>query len=303
MKKKGTKKGFTLIELSFAILFISTLLLTVTLIASEIISIYRKGYAIKTINSVGRDLIDDFSASFTGATSGKLVDLCNRYESEPSVYNVCKNDGGVKFIFQQFEEEIESKTDRLKERTYPYGGIICTGQYSYIYQTGFLLNSELYEPVGANKIDRIKVKYNDSESITDFRLLKFSDAGRSLCTENLNDYEFKNEQELYSEGGVSKNRLVITIPNTLSEDPVELLASSDTKLALFNVNIPLPAQTSSTGKALYSASFILATISGGVDIKTNNNYCTAPDYYSSDFSYCAINKFNFSIQANGGGKK
>ena len=51
MQKKGTKKGFTLIELSFAILFISVLLITLTLIASEIIAIYRKGYAIKTVNS------------------------------------------------------------------------------------------------------------------------------------------------------------------------------------------------------------------------------------------------------------
>ena len=57
MTKKGTKKGFTLIELSFAILFISMLLLTLTLIASEIIAIYRKGYAIKTINSVGPTLL------------------------------------------------------------------------------------------------------------------------------------------------------------------------------------------------------------------------------------------------------
>ena len=92
------------------------------------------------------------------------------------------------------------------------------------------------------------------------------------------------------------------MPDVLTEKPVELLAGSDTKLALFNVNVPLPAQTSSTGKALYSVSFILATISGGVDILTNGNYCTA-DMDSSDFSYCAINKFNFSIQANGGGKK
>ena len=54
---KGTRSGFTLIELSFAIAFISVLLITITLITREIVSIYRKGYAIKTVNQVGRDII------------------------------------------------------------------------------------------------------------------------------------------------------------------------------------------------------------------------------------------------------
>ena len=64
-RSSAKRKGFTLIELSFAIAFISVLLITVTLITNEIVSIYRKGYAIKAINQSGRDLIDDIQNSIT----------------------------------------------------------------------------------------------------------------------------------------------------------------------------------------------------------------------------------------------
>ncbi|MBQ3430102.1 hypothetical protein IJG21_01605 [Candidatus Saccharibacteria bacterium] len=312
MKKKGTKKGFTLIELSFAILFISTLLLTLTLIASEIISIYRKGYAIKTVNSVGRDLIDDFSASLSGINPGKLSSLCEGHYSDTSNdgYNNCMagTAPGMKFIYQQFTERIKVKTSSgsIETKDYPYGGIFCTGKYSYIYKTGFLKNTEYYNPDTSsgsyvnNIIFTYKASDGSAQEKTNFSLLKIDDPKRLLCSNNLSD-DYNTEQNIKS----GSNSQLIELPESeqLSEEPVELLSKSDTELALFNFYIAPPAQTSSTGKTLYSASFILATVSGGVDIMTNENYCTAPMTYGSDFSYCAINKFNFSIQANGGGKK
>jgi hypothetical protein len=51
----------------------------------------------------------------------------------------------------------------------------------------------------------------------------------------------------------------------------------------------------------YAGSFILGTTTGGPNIKSNNGNCAVPgDVVYSNFDYCAINKFSFAAQANGG---
>ena len=295
MKKKGTKKGFTLIELSFAILFISTLMVTLALITMEIISIYRKGYAIKTVNAVGRDLIDDFTASVSEAPSKSVSNFCKRFV-DATAKSACEDGNGMYSVRQQFVTPVQLKKSDGTFGTsyYPYGGLFCTGKYSYIYQTGFVKNPEIYE-ISDGEIQGIRFDYNDSTSTTDFTLLKISDPKRSLCANNINEDSYT----LRSNTTTDHRYRIIEMPDPIDE-PTELLSKSDNALAIFNFDVASPAETTSTGRSFYSASFILATISGGVDIKTNGNYCTAPIGFSADFSYCAINRFNFSIQANGG---
>ncbi|MBQ6605723.1 hypothetical protein IJH66_01930 [Candidatus Saccharibacteria bacterium] len=308
MQKKGTKKGFTLIELSFAILFISVLLITLTLIASEIIAIYRKGYAIKTVNSVGRDLMDDFSASVAESPPASLTGLCEGKNFNPTELEKCKNDSngsGQKFIFQQFyTDKIDIKATSGTDRV-PYGGVFCTGKYSYIWRTGFVMNPDYYTVDSDFKglsIKYISPSNSSGDSKNNFRLLKVEDTSRLVCSSIL---------ELSTEAGRSKYDLrtifnendgfeIDISSKTLASDPNEFLATSDNPIAVFSLNIAPPAQVSISKKMLYSASFILATVSGGVNIMTQSNYCTADYSDIVEASYCAINKFNFSMQANGG---
>ncbi len=292
MRKKTVKKGYTLIELSFAILFISVLLITLTLIASEIIAIYRKGYAIKTVNSVGRDLIDDFSAAVSQSPPSSMSGFCEAYTAEAK--NNCLDDLGQKFIFQQYKTTFKLR-DGVTTKEYPYGGVFCTGKYSYIWKTGFTMNSDYYTP---NNVDfaGLSLSYGDgtTTTVSDFRLLKFEDTSRLLCSATLSDSG-------YTYNFTEANGTTINYPGALRDEPLELLETSDSPVAFFSFNVFPPAQTTATKKLYYSSSFILATISGGVDIMTNGNYCTENDHYRLvESSYCAINKFNFSMQANGG---
>ena len=314
-QNKGTKKGFTLVELSFAVLFISVLLLTVTLIINEIVSIYRKGYTMKMVNSVGRDLIDDFSDALSQTSSGNFADYCKylyedyRDENNQSTnaYKNCTEESpsGMRTIFQQYYTDIDVVGSTAVDKQYPYGGIICTGSYSYIYQTGYVMNRDLYT-IPPKTASGISLSYTDSNGASqeahDYTLLKLSDPSRALCRGNLdNDYRLKEEYVTIGDRQYRK----ITMSETLGDpdEPIELLSNSDVRLALFGASVAPPAQTDTTNKMLYSMSFILATISGGADIKRSTGYCTEPDLTSIDFSYCAINKFNFTIQANGGGRK
>ena len=85
----------------------------------------------------------------------------------------------------------------------------------------------------------------------------------------------------------------------LSSQPSELLQDSDMSLALYDLVVSDSVLTKSSNHALYSASFILGTINGGINIMTESNFCQTPSNYSLNFSYCAVNKFNFAVRATG----
>ena len=86
----------------------------------------------------------------------------------------------------------------------------------------------------------------------------------------------------------------------LDAAPADLLADSDDSLAIYDLTIFRPVTHNLTFQSFYSGTFILATVPGGVDITGSGNYCKdAPDGLSTDFAYCAINKFNFAARARG----
>ena len=81
---------------------------------------------------------------------------------------------------------------------------------------------------------------------------------------------------------------------------VELLkdrAASD--LVLYDLYVARPALSSTRQNMFYAASFILGTTRGGINIKQGGNICKPPADDNSMLDYCAINKFNFAVQAGG----
>ncbi|MBQ1528595.1 hypothetical protein IIZ77_03040 [Candidatus Saccharibacteria bacterium] len=299
LRSKGTRAGFTLIELSFAIAFISVLLITITLITNEIVSIYRKGYSIKTVNQVGRDIIDDFQNSITQSPPASISSFCSR--AYTGVNSSCEADGGFYSVYQQYYAEIKFNIDNT-ERYIPTGGLFCSGKYTYIWNTGYLFNRDGSYNFGSTTPEslRIKLEYSVNGEDPDhakfasgnFRLLKIEDSSRSICAATLKD-RYPSSSEILT----VPNK--ITFTETLASAPEEMLKDTDAALALYDFVLFEPARVATTGRLLFSGSFILGTITGGVDIMTSSNYCKAPSNFSADFSYCAINKFNFSIQASG----
>ena len=272
----------------------------------------------KTVNSAGRDLIDDFKDSIAESPPAKLSSFCNYYTKAKDKCEAKGSSAGLEFVYQQFyTKDIRNNTvangTSDNANPLPYGGVFCTGKYSYIWRTGYTMNSEFYEKTNGSFTGltfAYKDKNNVDRSINNFRLLKIEDNSRKLCLANVKtdvDASGGNVYGTLDSDSANPNYLkvtqhggTITYPDKLSTDPVEFLSSSDSSLALFSLAIYPPAQTTTTGKTLYSSSFILATISGGVNIMTNSNFCSTLETSPSDFSYCAINKFNFSMQANGG---
>lgn len=306
LRSSAKRKGFTLIELSFAIAFISVLLITVTLITNEIVSIYRKGYAIKAINQSGRDLIDDIQNSITESPPASIVSFCERY-TDDTLKERCKNHNGLYSVYQQFYSDVKINGGTAKK--VPTGGIFCSGKYTYIWNSGYLFNNNFYafndSRVTPLTVDYTRADGSRASAPSGFRLIKVEDVSRLICMTTLQDASGSltypsTTTPLVAPGSNSEvNRRTITIPYPLADDPEEMLTTSDTSLALFDFVIFEPARVASSDRLLFSGSFILATVSGGVDIMSSSNYCQAPSTFSADFSYCAINKFNFTIQASG----
>ena len=272
MKKKclKTKKGFTLVELSLAVAFISLILLIMATLTISLIAIYRKGITINAVNSVGRSIIEDFQNSIAEADKSQSPEsICGRiYTNKTSNnYKDCvdadPNTGNARYlIYREFSDSSQK----------PLSGVFCTGSYSYVWNTPY-----------ASSYQKLKVNGSD-----DFRLLKMYDEDRRVCANIMTSgYHF----------------YMMTTPYiTTSSETTELISKSDTNLEIYHIYVAPLAANLETSNVFYSGSFILATKEGGVNINSAGDYCKPPGDTSGDenFNYCAINKFNFAVQGNGG---
>lgn len=300
---KKTKKGFTIIELALSSAFLGILLITVALLVMHIISIYQKGMTLKAVNTVGEDLVDNFTRSIAASSAVDLKSLCGGDSK-------CISDQGNKYLYQQNKIWVQIVGG---DKIYvPSNGAFCTGKYSYIWNTGYILDDdgETYIKVNTepgkpdskfNNSDRaVLIRGNDGDSKQNtwpekgsLRLARVEDANREVCRSGIKDDNDPNIT--YDNPG---RKYQVSNPDA---QVTELLEKSEDNLALYNLTIFPSAFHKNTHHAFYSGTFILATIRGGVNINIAGDFCTADKTVdlNTDFAYCAINKFNFATRATG----
>ncbi|MBQ6570745.1 prepilin-type N-terminal cleavage/methylation domain-containing protein [Candidatus Saccharibacteria bacterium] len=328
------KSAFTLVELTIAIAYMSILILSVALVISDTIASYRKGISMKLVNSAGRDLIEDFTSTLNDSPAISYTSLCaTYYDSSPSApgysqYQACIADNAYNLIYQQWYADISTDNGATFTST-PVFGAFCTGKYSYLWNTGYTIADGYlardYTNRATDHIPHAVLSYTyESVSRTDvstfdstptghnalnFRLLKIPDPLHAVCASRLvgDSYSYNSDFKtpFVANGDYSFNFEIRVIPGNvstaypLSAEPAELLPYSGTTLALYDYAVFRPAQNFTSKRLFYSASIVLATISGGVNAMSSSNYCSAPSDFSADFDYCAVNKFNFAMHATG----
>ena len=294
---RSHRKGFTVLELTLATAFISILLIVIAYLIINIVSVYQKGLAIKSINSTGRQIVDDLNRTIIASSAKDVSWSCGVLNS--SAQSGCNSDNGFLLTYHQhYQTGIKIDGEDLKARqdgrsgAVPTYGAFCTGRYSYLWNTGYTFSDRYTSDAGiAQATLRWQNTGNDADDlVTGFRLLRFLDYGGVLCSEHIEDtaYQVKHDTE-YDITSLG-----------LTSAPIDLLADSDDNLAIYDFSIFRPVTHDLTFQSFYSGTFILATIPGGVDITGSGNYCKdVPDGLSTDFAYCAINKFNFAARARG----
>ena len=319
--RKTFNKGFTLVEMALSMAFIGILSMAVVLIIVNTIASYRRGLTLNRVNTTGTDIVDDMRWAVSNSSSRAVSTDCYRYYPDKSagLLEACVNDGAKNFVtITKYANSIQitkrgGNNDSVTTRyNVPIYGAFCTGTYSYIWNSGYFeMDNVLIDGVAGNK-NWAKLKYNNpngrkielnnttraNNSDRPFRLLKVRDDYRSVCVSVVkknNSYNLPANSEL-------GNVFDITGYRNLSEEPIDLLLSdSDNDLALFDLYVAKPAESTTQKNMFYSVSFILGTLSEGIDIMASGSACVPPDSDGvvDNYDYCAINKFNFAMQANG----
>ena len=297
---KRFKAGFTLVELSISIAFIAILSITITMLTTNVIATYQRGLTIKQINTTGMNLINDIKSSINNSSAKSLTDLCGSTYAEESIRSACENDKAQNFVSLSRSAEVTLNSEAIG--TMPVQGAFCTGTYSYLWNSGYYYSGE-----HGVSLPGLKLIYKDGDgtqkTLENFRFLKLNDPSRSVCVAmTLSGSSLGIGEANYSAGLTQfSNEIDVTSLGVVSDAPVELLdPNNEFDLAIYGLAVARPAQDMLTRNVLYSGYFILATVRGGINVNADGDYCAPPsDYTSTTTDYCAINKFNFALQASG----
>ena len=86
----------------------------------------------------------------------------------------------------------------------------------------------------------------------------------------------------------------------LESGPEEILPSDGhNDLAVYYLDTAIPAESKSSKDMFYSVSMVLGTVNGGIDLSKSGDFCATYESSLQNMDYCAVNKFNFAVQANG----
>lgn len=243
-KANRLKKGFTLIELMLAMTFISMLLLTIALTIVQIANIYNKGIITKEVNQSSRAISDEFSLAMRSSGSFSLDASAHKYVSST------------------------------------WGGRLCMGQYSYIWNYGKALASQ--DP-NRNQYSGPATSGNSviSGGVTRYEisLVKAPDAGGAYCVPN----------------GVG------VYPKINPAGAVELLRTGDHGLVLHNVTVTSVASGTDalSSQQLYKVSYTIGTSDINA-LNSDQSLCKGPGQPGSDLNYCAVEQFTIVLRVVSG---
>lgn len=230
MNRVDEKQGFTIIELMLAMSFVSMLLVAVAMTVIQVSNIYNRGIILKDVNQAGRALAVELRQGISQASAFDVGDGT-------------KSTGN--YIIQD------------------YGGRLCTGQYSYVWNYGSAFSDLTAQ---TNKYDKV-----GSDSI---RFIKIFDPTLTYC-----------------------DKLSTGYPSDIApEGAVELFSDSQHNLVVHKFNITSGVGDAKTNQRLYNIDFAIGT-SDVKAIDSNTNTCKPPSESNADLTYCSINQFDITVRS------
>ena len=291
--KEVARKGFTMIELMLATLFLATLMVTIAVLVNMITGIYQKGLSMRAVNAMGRQLVDEISRVVAGSPipdGGKSI---NPVPGPTGNIGVNEVNAALRkyFVTDAGETVVGEGRDGLGGFRYNYGAF-CTAAYSYVWNTQLSYADWRENPHTANVLLMEKNTETGKEMLNDgkpYKMARVADPSRYICEQMAN--------------GVTGRTLTIPIAD---KEPIEMINTDEVDLILYDFNVFPATQNTMTGQVFYSATFILGTMRGGVNITATGDYCNEDNNplkvasgLSTLFNYCAVNKFNFAMRATG----
>ena len=199
MIRTTRQKGFTIIELTLSMAFVSVLLLAIVMTSIQAGRIYNKGVVLESVNQASRDIGDSIRRDFMQSDAAHV----SRTDESESV--IILSEGGQ-----------------------PKSGRFCLGGYSYLWNYPSVLEAAL----AGESVSGPVVKRGDK--IINF--VRVVDDGGSFCASSDGNYETNigADRQLMSMLDEKGDQGVVLAIHELGIEPV--LANSNSSEALFRVN-------------------------------------------------------------------
>jgi prepilin-type N-terminal cleavage/methylation domain-containing protein len=233
MNSNQRQQGFTLIELMLAMTFIAILLVAITMTIIQISNIYNRGITLKEVNVAGRSIASELQRSVAASSTVDISASAGKY---------IQQGGATK-----------------------WGGRLCLGQYSYVWNYGLALKTN--DPNGSSLNT-----YSVNPAANLIKFIKVRDSNGAYCTD--------------------------PAKKILQSDAVELLNVGDHDLAVhsFTMTSEASATDSKAQQTLYTITFTIGTNVTSA-LLTGGTGCKGPDLPGSDLTYCAVQDFNVVARA------
>ena len=313
IKRGSNRRGFTLVELSLSMVFIAILSIIIVLVINGAISSYSRGITLNLVNTVGTEIMNEMKTAIHEAPTFESFDkLCDRYygeNSSDSNLTGCKEDGasGLMSVIKRGTVGPKNGGESIEVPLY---GALCLGNYSYLWNSGYLFNPDYEIEDGApdEEVDKLVLmtKLPDSEDepipVWSGRLLRVKDNNRWVCTGLMSQSPeslpipktYKKELEL---GSLITERSLtdLDLTYTIADD------SNDGGVAVYDLQL-VPSPVIGDG-VLYTVYMTLGTARSGINIDSLGGSCATRAETNNNFDYCAINRFKITALASGGTKK
>jgi prepilin-type N-terminal cleavage/methylation domain-containing protein len=241
---RNKQSGFTLIELSLAMAFISILLVAIALIIIQITGIYNRGITLKEVNQAGRTVSTELQDGIGAALP----------------FSIVSNDDTVKSAY-------------LVQN---WGGALCMGEYSYIWNNG----KDISDAINSGNFDNLNIYSDVANTIDNIpHFIKIYDPDRSFCVQN--------------DG--------LKINNIQAAKSTELLATGQVELVIHSLDISTVSDASSFNDAqqLYDISLVIGTNNRNALLPENDvaDSCKPPSGFGADTTYCSVQHFHIVARA------
>lgn len=269
------QNGFTIIEITIAMAFIATLLISVMLVGMQLMTLYNKGVTIRDVNAVIRHTVRDMQDSIAG-TKSQL--------------KIVKEDG------QPVGTLAEASAEGLDYYNGSDGGRLCTGVYTYIWNYGGSFNRYQTKPSERNpdgSLDNIQYVEHSPGNREAVRFVKIEDPQKVLCKENTSP-------------GANTQNIGKRVPTQFNGAMQPVFGEGERQLVLYAFDIASPAdlQYQRSDEEIttnyYSNFYTLdLTIGSSVfndeyQLAVKNSQCKPPaDSKDVTAEYCAINSIEF----------
>lgn len=248
--KKSPVLGFTMVELSLAMAFVSVLMLTIATTVIQIGNIYSRGMNLKAVEQAGRQVAADIRRSISQANELSWDNPANCIYLLKNTTKPCfEVDDNLTTVKQDYDPNVSNAIQ---------GGRLCTGTFTYVWNYGGALN----------KSERNINKYADPTTTEKIRLVKVKDSSAAYCRTNaggsLAAISSDNVTEL-----LSNNDINLTIHRLI----VKRVLSANNQ-ALYNFNIRIGTNDSD----------YIQTAGDCKNDKTAQIYCSV-----NEFEFSALN--------------